>query len=108
MSPVEILTIILVLGTGTYLMRLSFIYLFGRVQPPGGLAKALRFVPVAALTALTVPALLFPGGAIDVSPANPRLYAGLLAFVVAYRTKSVLWTLAVGMLSLWILTWLLA
>lgn len=104
MSAGEIFTIILVLGLGTFAMRLSFIYLFGRVQPPKSLAKPLRFVPVAALTALVLPALLFPEGNVDISPANPRFYAGLLAFIVAYRTRSVLWTLLVGMVAFWILS----
>jgi branched-subunit amino acid transport protein len=61
-------------------------------------------VPVAALTALTLPALLFPEGSVDISSANPRFYAGLLAFIVAYRTRSVLWTLVVGMVAFWILS----
>jgi branched-subunit amino acid transport protein len=34
---------------------------------------------------------------------NPRLLAGLLAIIVAWRTKNVMYTILVGMLALWLL-----
>lgn len=45
-----------------------------------------------------VPALLRPGGELGV--LQPRLAAGLLAAVVAWRTSNVALTLAVGLLTL--------
>ncbi len=91
------------IGLGTFALRFSFIYLFGRVEMPAWLRRALRYVPASVLAALVFPALTHPAGVLDVSLSNVRLLAGLGAAVVAWRTRNVLWTLATGMALLWIL-----
>jgi branched-subunit amino acid transport protein len=68
--------------------------------------RGLRFVPVATLTALVVPALVFQAGQLNLSAANERLLAGGLAAIVAYFSKNVLLTISVGMTALWLLQWL--
>ncbi len=70
---------------------------------PDVFRRGLRFVPVATLTALVVPALVFQGGQLNLSPGNERLLAGGLAVLVAYFSKNVLLTISVGMLALWLL-----
>ncbi|MFI5271836.1 MAG: AzlD domain-containing protein [Ktedonobacterales bacterium] len=97
---------VLTIGVATYAMRLSLIGLSARVSLPLLVRRALRYVPVAALTALVVPELIAPGGTLDVTLGNARLWAGVLAIVVAWRTRNVLLTIAVGMAALWLLTWL--
>lgn len=100
---------LLVIGMGviTYAIRLSMIAFFaGRTVPPT-LSRALRFVPAAVLSALVTPALLRPMGPFDLSPGNTRLLAGMIAGVVAWRTKSTLLTIAVGLAALWLLQWAL-
>jgi branched-subunit amino acid transport protein len=74
-----------------------------RLRVPTVLQRALRFVPVAALTAIIVPDLVIRGGAVDVSLTNLRLIAGIVAIVVAWRTKNTLLTIVVGMIVLWLL-----
>jgi branched-subunit amino acid transport protein len=91
------------MGLITYLLRLTPILLMGRVVIGGGALRALRFVPSAVLSAIIFPELLMPGGTLDVSLGNERLLAGLLAAVVAWYSKNVLWTIAVGMVVLWLL-----
>jgi branched-subunit amino acid transport protein len=44
-----------------------------------------------------------PRGTFDLSLGNARLLAGLAAILVAWRTKNILWTLAVGRVLLWVL-----
>jgi branched-subunit amino acid transport protein len=95
--------IILGMGLVTYAIRLSLIMLLGRVQVPPLVQRALRYVPPAVLSAIIFPELLVRNGALDVSLSNERLLAGLLAAVVAWRTKNVLLTIAVGMAALWAL-----
>jgi branched-subunit amino acid transport protein len=95
------------LGLLTFLTRLSFIGLFQRWQPPDLVRRALRYVPVAALMAIIVPELLMTDGTLNLNPLNPRLLAGLLAILIAVRTRSVTWTIALGMLAFWLLRWLL-
>jgi branched-subunit amino acid transport protein len=95
--------IILGMGIVTYAIRLSLIVLMGRVDVPVILLRALRLVPPAVFSAIIFPELLRPGGALDLSLSNTRLLAGSLAALVAWRTKSVLLTIGVGMVALWLL-----
>lgn len=90
-------------GLLTFLTRLSFIALLGRLETPPRLARALRFVPPAILSAVIVPELVLRQGALALSPGNERLVAGLAAALVAWLTKNVLATIAVGMAALWAL-----
>ncbi len=99
--------VIFVIGALTYLTRLSFIFLLERWQPPQALTRALRFVPVAALTGIFIPEILLHESAPEMGFINPRLLAGIIAILVAWRTKSALWTIAVGMGLFWLLTYLM-
>ncbi|HEV2741712.1 MAG TPA: AzlD domain-containing protein [Rubrobacter sp.] len=94
-----------ILGAGavTFALRLSFIALLGRIRIPPYLGRALRFVPAAVLTAMVVPLLFYEDGALEVSLGNERLLAGLVAALIAWRTRNVLLTLGGGMATLWIL-----
>ncbi len=93
-------------GLLTYATRLSFILLLGRVEMPDWLRRSLRFVPPAVLSAIFVPELIFQAGKIDLSLNNFRLLAGILAILIAWRTRSVLLTLVFGMAALWALQFL--
>jgi branched-subunit amino acid transport protein len=90
-------------GAGTFALRLSFIALLGRMEIPLSLGRALRFVPAAVLTAVVIPLLFYENGTLEVSPGNERLLAGLVAALIAWRTRNVLFTLAGGMATLWTL-----
>jgi branched-subunit amino acid transport protein len=59
--------------------------------------RALRYVPVAVLTAIVVPELLFREGNILISPANDQLVAGVITIFIAWRTKNLMLTIALGM-----------
>lgn len=93
------LTMIIV-GLLTYGTRLSFILLFGRRRIPTRVRRGLEFVPPAVLSAIIFPELLMPGGTLDISLGNLRLLAGLVASLVAWRTRNVVATIIAGMASL--------
>jgi len=99
--------VLLISGLITVAIRYSFIYLLGRVEIPDLARRALRFVPPAVLTAIWVPEMLVLEGRVNFSLSNYRLLAGLLAVIVAWRTRSVIWTIIIGMAALWLLRWLL-
>jgi len=103
----EFRVVMLSVGVLTFLTRLSFIYLLEKWQPPEVVTRALRFVPVAALTAIFIPELALQNGELMLSFENIRLMAGMIAIAIAWRTKSALWTIGVGMVSFWALTWLM-
>jgi len=87
-------------GLITYLTRLSFILLFERLEIPVVVRRALRFVPPAVLTAIIFPDLLVYSGQLDLSFHNLRFWAGMLAAIIAWRTKNVVLTILVGMAAL--------
>ena len=101
MSTLSIWLLFVAIGLGTFTLRFLFIYLFGKIEMPNWLSRALRFVPAAALAALVFPALTHPAGQLDISLGNFRLLAGLGGALVAWRTKNVLLTILVGMVLLW-------
>ncbi len=87
---------ILLTGIGTYAMRASFLVFAEHLADvPPGVQRLLRQIPPAALAAIVVPALLRPEGHLD--PWQSRFAAGVLAALVAWRTRSVAATLVVGM-----------
>ena len=83
-------------GAGTFAMRASFIAFAHRLaQVPPGIQRILRQIPPAALASLVLPALIRSEGTVDL--AQPRFAAGVIATVVAWRTRSVTFTLVAGM-----------
>jgi len=102
MNQISLWLFFLTIGLGTFLLRFSFIYLFGKVDMPDWLKRALHYVPVSVLAALVFPALISPAGSPDISPGNVRLLAGLGGALVAWKTRNVLWTIMVGMVLLWV------
>jgi branched-subunit amino acid transport protein len=95
---------VIAMGLVTFGIRLVPILALERFPIPARLRQALRFVPPAVLSAIILPELLRPGhGPLDISLANLRLIAGLIAILVAWRTRNVLLTIAAGMGTLWLL-----
>jgi branched-subunit amino acid transport protein len=86
-------------GAGTFLTRASLLVLARRLTDlPDMLRVVLRMIPPAVLAAIVAPAVLRPEGPLAL--LQPRLLAALVAIVVAWRTRSMLWTLLVGMAAL--------
>ena len=90
-------------GLATFAIRAFFILLVGQREIPPLLRRALYFIPPAVLTAIILPELVLPRGSLDLSPTNPNLLAGLVAVLVAWRTRSVLLTIVIGMAVFWLL-----
>ena len=98
------LAVIVTIGVGTYLTRLSFIGIIGDRTMPDWAMVPLRFVAPAVLAALVAPAVLLKGGVVDAQPAsNPRALAALVALVVAWKTKNVAAVVVAGMAVMWLL-----
>ena len=98
--------VVIIVGLSTYLTRLSFIGILGSREIPTYVERPLRLVGPAVLAAIAVPLIVAPAEVVNVSFENLRLFAGLIAIAVAWRTRSIGWTIIVGMGSLWILDWL--
>jgi len=95
-------------GLLTFGTRLSFIFLLDRIKVPDWFRRGLRFVPVAVLSAIILPDLTSPNGTLFLSWRNPQLLAGLVAVLVAWKTKNVILTILAGLAALVIFQLLLA
>ncbi|HET7377473.1 MAG TPA: AzlD domain-containing protein [Anaerolineae bacterium] len=95
--------VIIGMGIVTYGIRLSAIALLGQREFPTIIQRALRFVPPAVLSAIVFPELFQHSGQFELALTNLRLIAGVIALIVAWRSKNVLATIAVGMAALWLL-----
>ena len=93
-------------GLLTFGMRFSLIYLFGRLEVPETMRRAMHYVPPAVLSAIIFPELLMPSGSLDISLSNIRLFAGIIAIVAAWYSRNTLVTILVGMAALFILQWI--
>lgn len=82
----------------TYLARYPLLVIVGRVQLPPRVFQALRFVPVAVLTAIIVPSMFLKDGNLAISLNNAYLVAGIVSVIIAWRWKSLLPTIGGGML----------
>jgi branched-subunit amino acid transport protein len=94
--------VIVSVGLLNYLSRLSFIAFFANRSMPPLLARALKFVPAAMLTALVVPMVAATPSLAGGIQIDARLPAAALAVVVAYRVRGTIATLVTGMAALWV------
>lgn len=92
------------IGVCTFAIRLSFIYLFGRIESvPPRIRHVLRYVPAAVLAALVVPSVVTVQPTVGETLLDDRLVAATVAAVVAWRTEDVFATILVGMGTLWLI-----
>lgn len=98
--------VMIVGGSITFGIRFSFIYLFGRFEVPETMRKALHYVPPAVLSAIIFPELFLKDGALNLTLANTRLLAGLIAIAAAWFSRNMLLTILAGMSALFLLQWM--
>ena len=98
--------ILLILGMFlvTYSVRLLPFALAERLNFPYWLQNALSFVPVAALTAIIAPIIMYDDqGNFSPGLSNDQLVASVIAFAVAYKTKHLLLTVVAGLAAFFLL-----
>jgi len=104
MPEASLILVVVGMGAITFGLRAGSLLLAERLPRSPWLNSFLRFVPAAVLSAIVAQVTLITGSTLNLSPlANPRLVAGALAVVVAWRTRRMLLTIAVGMIGMWIL-----
>ncbi|MFD2645635.1 AzlD domain-containing protein [Pseudomonas japonica] len=108
MSDLALWGLFLLIGLGTFALRLSFIELYGNLRVPPLVTRALAYVPASVLAALVLPAVVYPQGHGDFVIGNPQIPAAIIAAGVAWKTRNTVLTLAVGMGALWGLQMLMA
>lgn len=94
-SDATIWFIILALGVGTYLIRLSFLGLVGDREMPDWVLRHLRYTPVAVLPGLVAPLVIWPD-ATGGEPDPVRLAAATVTMVAAWWSKNAIWGFVAG------------
>jgi branched-subunit amino acid transport protein len=86
----------------TFGIRYFLLAFAGRIKMPPLMEASLNYIPPAVLVAMTVPAVLLPRGELHLSYTNPYLVAAVLATATGILTKSLLATIAVGLLAFFV------
>lgn len=97
MSDMDIWIVIGLLTLATFIARSTFWLIGHHITIPKRVNEALRFAPACALAAILIPDFFIHENVIDVSIANPRLIAGVLATLFFLKTRSMLGTIFFGM-----------
>lgn len=93
---------LVLVGVGNVVLRGSALLFAERLRDVSPRTQAvLRMIPPAILAALVAPALLRPEGTF--APLGPQALAGLVALVVAWRTRNLLATILVGLVAVVVL-----
>ena len=101
----DIFFIILGMALVTFITRFGCLILFRHTGIPPFIQGWLKHVPTAILTALILPSLLLPKGYLDISLQNHYLLAGVVASLVAYKSRSIIATVGLGIMMMFSLHW---
>lgn len=97
--------VVVALGLGTYLIRLSFLGLLGNRPLPLWLVRCLRYTAVAVLPALVAPAVLWP--AVTQGQTDPvRLGAAAVTLIAGIITRNMIAAIVAGGLAFYLLPYL--
>lgn len=108
MSTIDIVLMIVVMALINLAIRWP-VYLFAdHVRFAPLVERALAFVPVAVLTAIIVPATLYPSDSdIQLTYMNPYLVGAVAAAVVSWKWKKLMPTILIGMAVFFVTRWII-
>ena len=96
METKRLIVIFLGMWAATYFPRLLPLAALSQVRLPRVVMTWLSYLPAAILSALIFPGALKQGGFIHIGPSNPSVWALLISFVVAVKTRNLILTVVVG------------
>lgn len=104
MTNLELWLLFVVIGFGTFVVRVSFIQLHDKAEAMIQRSKSiLILLPTAVLAALCMPGILFRQPVSENELDYVQMAAAVVAVVMTRLTKSVVWPVIGGMLCLWLL-----
>lgn len=106
MAEMSIPLLILGMAVVNLVIRCPVFLLADRFRFPPLIERALAFVPAAVLTAIIVPAVIFPHGEnAALNWHNPYLLAALVTVLISYFGRNLLATITLGMVAFLLLRW---
>ena len=91
----------------TYLPRVLPMLVLSNRSVPEKISKWMSFVPVSIFAALIFSDVFFWESQFNVNPiVNIKLLPSVLVFIVAYKTKSLLWSMVLGIAAITLMVYL--
>lgn len=100
MSGTSIWIMIIGVSIVSILPRILPVAMFSRYEFPEPLKRWLSFVAPAVLSSLTAMSVLAPGGYIDISIHNMYIWAFIPTLLIAIKTRSLFYSLSVGIIAM--------
>lgn len=91
-------TLILGMAVVTYIPRLLPMLLLSKKEISPSFSRWMTYIPVSIFAALVASDIFFWSGSFNVNPViNIKLIPSVLVFIIAYKTKSLLWSMLIGL-----------
>jgi len=101
MTHSEYILLLFGMASVTYVPRWIPLWLLSGRTLPRWFLDWLSLIPVAVLSALLLPELVISAPPRHLDPVNLKLFVALPTFLVAAKTRSLLWTVLTGMALYW-------
>ncbi|WP_080145593.1 AzlD domain-containing protein [Marinilactibacillus piezotolerans] len=97
-------TLTLGMAVVTYLPRLLPMLLLSKKEISPSFSRWMTYIPVSIFSALVASDIFFWNGSFNINPAiNIKLIPSVLVFFIAYKTKSLLWSMIIGLVGITLL-----
>ena len=101
------LTSIIIAGLVTYLTRMTMVTLISRDMLSIKLKEVLVYVPSAVFPAIIFPAIFFNDYGNLIELDDPKIYGAIIAVLVGYISRNIIATIFSGLISYWMIIFLL-
>ena len=98
---------IIISGIVTYFSRMAMVCLINREMLGPKVKQVLNYVPAAVFPAIIFPGVFFNDFGTFVAISDPKIYGAVVALVVGFYSKSIIATILSGLLSYWLIIFLL-
>ena len=98
---------VIIAGILTYLTRTTMVTLINRNILSDKIKQVLSYVPAAVFPAIIFPAVFLNDYGNLVELSDPKIYGATFAIVVGYLSKNIIATIFSGLVSYWIIIYLI-
>ena len=98
---------VIVAGILTYITRMTMVTLIDRRVLGIKLKQVLGYVPAAVFPAIIFPAIFFDDYGNLIELDDPKIYGAIVAIVVGYLSKNIIATIFSGLISYWIIIFII-
>lgn len=100
----EALILIIGMAVVTFIPRFFPLLLLSKKEISPSFSRWMSFIPVSIFAALVASDIFFWEGSFSLQPVkNIKLLPSILVLIVAYKTKSLLWSMVTGVFSMTLL-----